>query len=771
MTFAARSRRIGLSNRWRRATPAGRVALFLGIVAPLAFLGWACTVSYDPRAFDYGDLSSVRVVARDGSPLRVTLGDAGTRAEWVALESISPRVVQATLAAEDRRFARHFGIDPLAVGRAVWTNVRAGHVVAGGSTITQQLAGLVWPEPRTWGGKLREAVRAVRIEIDLSKRDILAHYLNRLPYGPGTTGIAAASRRLCGREPVALSASQAATLAVLPRSPAVFARPEGRESLRQRRDAVLVAMARRGDLSAVELAAARGRDLEIEPEPAPFAAPHFADWVLATLPPAYQRATRLETTLDPRLQADVEGLVRAQLENLRGRGVREMAAVVLQVESGEVLAMVGSPSWESSQVNGALALRQPGSALKPFLYGMSFAAGMSPADVLADLPLAALDGAGGEVAPRNFDGRWHGPVRAREALASSFNVPAVRVQQRLGGERVLRGLREAGLGTLDADAAFYGLGLVLGVGEVRLLDLAAAYASLARGGVWSPPVGVRAASDARGTAIPVPPPVTHRWLDPASAFLVGDILSDDAARVAGFGASSVLDLPFAVAVKTGTSTDYRNSWCVGYTADYVVGVWAGNFDASPVRGLVGATGAGPVFREVMMVLRSRGGRPWRTEPPADWRREPVCGLSGEVPGPACGATQLEWFPPGAYARRSRCTYHVRDGGRTAVRWPAEYQEWARDRGLVTSSIDVAAARHPKILSPTDGSIYFRDPRLESSGIRFVAESPQSGDVWSLDGRPVPASFGGSPVWAPTPGRHRLQLFRGAARAEIDFVVR
>jgi penicillin-binding protein 1C len=764
-TLRPRRARVGRLARARLGLAAAAVA------AALAASVWTARISYDRAALDAIPAGSLRILARDGSPLRVTRDETGARSAWVPLEDVSLRVVQATLAAEDRRFFAHPGIDPIAVVRAAAANVRARRVVAGGSTITQQLAGLVWPEPRTPAGKLREAVRAVRLEMDFSKRALLEQYLNRLPYAPGARGIGAASRVLLGREPRALSASQAATLAALPQSPSRLARSSHRAALRARRDRILTAMSRRGVLAAAALATAQARDLELAPRGAPFAAPHFADWVLAGRTPSLARAATVQTTLDPELQRDVEGIVATHQEELHSRGAHEVAAVVLAVENSEVLAMVGSPSWQVSQVNGALALRQPGSALKPFVYALGFEAGLSPADLLADIPLAALDAGGGEVAPRNYDGRWHGPVRAREALASSFNVPAVRLQQRLGTERILGGLRAAGLESLDGDAEFYGLGLVLGVGEVTLLDLANAYASLARGGTWVEPVRVRSALDARGLPLVLPQPAPRRWLDQAAAFLVADVLSDDHARIPGFGARSVLDLPFAVAVKTGTSTDYRNAWCIGFTRDHVVGVWVGNFDAHPVHGLGGATGAGPVFRSILQRLRDRGTRPWSATPPPGWRREPICLLSGDVPSTACTTTMLEWFPPGAYARRSRCTFHCRAGERVEIAWPAEYAAWASEVGLMGDLTgDLAAAESPRIVSPVDGSTYFRDPRLLGSAIRFAAETPQPEDEWLLDGRRLASGSARHLLWHPTAGEHRLQLRRGAARAEIRFVV-
>jgi penicillin-binding protein 1C len=751
---------------------------------------WAARVPYDRAALDFADVASVRVVARDGATLRVLVGGGGTRAEWVALQDISPRLVQATLAAEDRRFLHHMGIDPLSTAAAVWKNLCARRYVRGGSTLTQQLAGMLWPEPRTLPGKLREAVRAVRLEADLSKDEILEQYLNRVPCGPGAQGVAVACARYFGRTAGSVDAAQAATLAALPKAPGRYTSDSARGALKARRDRILAAMARHGDVQTDECARAQAAPVELRRDAAPFAAPHFSDWVLETRPQALRRARRIETTLDPALQAEIEGIVATELEQLRGQGVGQIAAVVLGVEGGEVLAMVGSPAWgdpNAGQVNGALAPRQPGSALKPFLYAAAFASGVSPADLMADVPLHLLDASGADVAPRNYDSEFHGPVRAREALASSFNVPAVRLQQEIGTERVLSCMRRAGLESLSQDADFYGLGLTLGVGEVTLLDLANAYAGLARGGVWREPVTVRGASDANSRPIPLPRPAERRWLDPETAFLVADVLADDAARIPGLGAHSALDLPFPVAVKTGTSTDYRNSWCIGFTRDHVVGIWAGNFDGSPIFGLAGVRCAGPVFREVMTRVVARGSRPWEAAPPRGWTRRPVCALSGAVPGEACGGAVLEWFAPGAYEKRSTCTFHSLLDGKPCVVWPPEYVEWAhehdQDTANARSTGDMASRGNrieraegsvgARIVSPQEGSVYYRDPRLaQDGGIRFAAQVPEPSAGWILDGRRlVPPDPGGALFWRPEPGEHVLELVSSRGRDRVRFTVR
>ena len=759
-TAPVRRRRL----RWRAAA----VAAVAGAVAAAT---WAAHVPCDLAALDYRDLASAVVTARDGTPLRTTLGGAETRAVWIPLSEVSPLLIDASLAAEDRRFRRHPGVDPLALARAAWIDLRAGRIVSGGSTLTQQLAGMLWPEPRTLPGKLREAVRALRLERRLTKDEILEQYLNRVPYGHGIQGIGEAASRYFDRSPAALDPTQAATLAALPQAPSRLGDPAFAARLRARRDAILGAMAARGALLPAEAARAEAEPLSLDPEPPAFRAPHFADWVLAERPAWAAGSARLVTTLDPGIQEDVERTVAESMARSLPADSSQVAVVVLEIRTGDVLAMTGSAAWtdpEEGQVNGATSLRQPGSALKPFLYALGFDRGLSPADLLADVPFHAADGAGGDVAPRNYDGRFHGPVRAREALASSFNVPAVRLQETLGTGRVLDGFRAAGLGSIRGDPGRYGLGLTLGVGEVTLLDLASAYAGLARGGVYRPPAFLRAALDSRGHERAAPPAAGRRWCEPASAFLVADVLADDAARIPGFGGASVLDLPFPVAVKTGTSTGYRDSWCVGFDRDHVVGVWTGNFDGRPLRGLPGSRSAGPVFREIMLRLHDRGSRPWSATPPAGWRLRPVCALSGAVPGPACGGTVLEWFTDPEYARRPRCSFHRRVDGRRTIAWPAEYAGWAREAGLLERPSPVASG--PRILSPQEGNVYFRDPTLgPSEAVRLTAPGCPPDGRWLMDGREV--GRGEDAFWPPVPGEHELVLRTLSGSDRVRFTVR
>ena len=751
-------------------TPGRRVLLaMLGVLIAIGL--WTCSVPMDCSVLEYHDIASVRILDRHGVVLRTTLGDAGTQAVWTPLERISPVLIHATLAAEDKRFYQHPGVDPAATARAAWTNLRERRIVSGGSTLTQQLASLLWPEPRTLSGKAREAARALRLELLLSKNQILEQYLNRAPYGPMIQGVGAAAQGYFHVAPDRLGPAQAATLAAMVRQPG---RIDDTNALMHRRNLILDRLLRNQTLDRDEAGEARNAPLTLSTPSLPAKAPHFADWVMASRPTGLQNAATLNTTLDARLQSEIETIVREAEARLTGPGGPTQVAVVIEsIPDAQILAMVGSLDWSNAtegQVNATLARRQPGSALKPFFYALAFDRGLSPADVLADVPMHFIDPDGADLSPRNFDGRYRGPVRARVALASSFNVPAVRVQERIGTERAIQGLKAAGLGEFTAGPDVYGLGLTLGVGEVTLLDLTTAYAGLARGGVSTKARFLLQTEDARGRSLPVPSPEPGRhWCSPASAFLVEDILADDAARTPGFGRSSVLDLPFPMVVKTGTSTGYRDAWCVGFDADHVIGVWTGNFDGSSARGAGGARSAGPIFREIALRLHAEGSGPWAAETPPGWTKRGVCALSGQRPGDACAGTVEEWFTGPQWANCPFCTFHTWVGGRPKIIWPSVYREWAELERLDDAA--PTASGRPRITSPMNGCVYYLDPRLGGSAdLRVSAVDAGDQARWFLDGQTM-AARDASFMWTPVPGEHVIEIEALSGRDQVRFSVR
>jgi penicillin-binding protein 1C len=551
-----------------------------------------------------------------------------------------------------------------------------------------------------------------------------------------------------------------------------------------------------GALTADEAARAAGERLALTRDRAPFLAPHFVEMVLAATP--HPRPYRLRTTLDAGLQADIAGIVRSQRPVLARHGASNVAVVVLDNARGEWLAWEGSGDYLDDEhggaINGPRAARQPGSALKPFTYALAFEEGFTPASVLPDIPSHFPTAEPGVLySPRNYDGRYRGPLLARRALAGSENVPAVALASHVGTARLLRFLDRAGFSTLQQTASYYGLGLTLGNAEVRLDELVAAYAALARGGRWMAPTSVP--RDASAVARDERPLVS-----PRTAYWVTDVLADSRAREYIFGRGGSLEFPFPVAVKTGTSQAYHDNWTIGYTRDVTVGVWVGNFDRKPLRDSTGVTGAGPIFHGVMLaaVRRVRAAIPVAggdriVARPDGLHERHVCALSGMTAGRWCPSRQREWLARGDQAL---CTWHVPTGDGVAVAWPPEFRPWARDVGLLgdadaprpAAATGVAAAARGvvrtsaaeqsplAIASPPAGATYLIDPTLrrefQTLPLRVVTRAPVR-IVWEIDGKTIGRTSSDQPLhWPLSPGLHRIVARDGRGRtAETSISVR
>lgn len=547
---------------------------------------------------------NTELLDRHGKPLLTRAATDDGYARPVVEAALPKALVDATLAAEDKRFYRHAGVDWLASLRAVTSILRHGRFTSGGSTITQQLVKLAQPRPRTFRTKLLEAVQALRLEQVWGKEHILCEYLNRLDYGNRQIGCDQAARFYFGKPVRHLDTGEAALLAGLPQRPSWLNPLQHLDRAHRRRQWILDRMRIDEALTAAECERERAKPVELAVSPRAFNAPHFT---ALALPLTENLPSPIRTTLDLDLQRESQRILRGRLLALRDHNVRHGAIVVIENETGAVRVLVGSPDYFSAdggRVNGAWVTRSPGSALKPFLYQLALEHGWSPDSLLQDVP-TDFPTASGLYRPVNYDRRHQGPVRFREALANSRNVPAVRLLQDLGGAEVFqRRLHELGLASLTRPADHYGLGLALGNAEVRLLELANAYACLARLGRYLPWRLLEEAS----------PAVAVRICSEHAAWQIADVLADDDARAYAFGLDSPLRFRFPVACKTGTSSDFRDNWAFGYTPEFTVGVWVGNVDASPMRQVSGVTGAGPVMHAVMAHLHTRFGTGWYERP-------------------------------------------------------------------------------------------------------------------------------------------------------------
>ena len=534
--------------------------------------------------------------------LREAPGDDGRRAEWVPLAQVPQAARSALIASEDHRLYEHFGVDALGLLRAAWLDLGSARTRYGGSTLAMQLARMSFGLRHDFTGKLEQALRGWALQARLGPDGVLEAWFNLAPFGRDLRGIAEASRVYVGKPLADLTRGEAIALALLPRAPTAYDPYLHRGRLLRRRAHVLAVLEQRGVISKVERSELAAEPLSLRPFTRPFRAPHASELARSE---AERRgaadATALRTTLDPGLQRAAEWACERVVAGLRQQAATGCAAVVLRVSSAEVLALVGSPDFHGApagQVNAALMPRQPGSALKPFVYAIAFEQGLTPESRIVDEP-TAFAASFGSWLPENYDRRFHGEVSLREALACSYNVPAAKLASSLGSARVLTRLRELGLSTLRDDAAHYGVGIALGVGEVSLLELTAAYATLSRGGEYLEP-SVLASAERAGHELTLTPRRRARVFTPEASAQVSDVLSDNKARLPAFGQNNVLELPFRAAVKTGTSSNYRDNWTLGYAGDFAVGVWVGRHDGAPMHGVSGVSGAGPAFRHLML---------------------------------------------------------------------------------------------------------------------------------------------------------------------------
>jgi membrane peptidoglycan carboxypeptidase len=836
--------------RWRYVIPTGAL---LGI-ALLGYLALFADLP-DPRRDGGKDgtaAASILIADRSGRLLYEVIDPAGNKQVPVALADIPLACRQATIATEDSRFYLHPGVDPLGIARALWENWRTGETTSGASTLTQQLARNLYLSEaerteRSLRRKLREAWLAWRLEQTYSKDGLLALYFNTTYYGHFAVGIEAAAQAYFGVHASELDLAQCALLAGLPQYPAGYNPIENPDAARRRQAVVLGLMARHGYVPATQAENAGKESLACASTPFPIEAPHFVMWVQSQLEELLGRerlaagGLRVTTTLDLDWQHQAEAIVRRRLAQLQpcasgaavadcdpdanpARRVENAALVALDPATGAVLAMVGSPDYfdpaTSGAVNAALALRQPGSAIKPLTYAAALdpeharKAGRQPwtaATIIPDLRAAFITAEGQPYVPQNYDRKYHGPVTIRTALANSYNISAVRTLDAIGVDALLEqaerlgipwraqtgswmpetgnrkldtGGPETGMDQLQASGfqgqrARFGLALTLGGGEVRLLDLTAAYAAFANDGTRVIPFAISRVETLDGDVLFDAPQRANvqraNALDPRVAYLITDILSDETARIPAFGPGNWLEIGRPAAAKTGTTTDWRDNWTLGYTPDLAAGVWVGNADNTPMKDVSGISGAGPIWHDFMAtILRdvplqafsrpeglvqvevcadsgllpgsaSRGAGEQRSRGAegrgaiGDREQAPLLPNTSAPPPVACPDRRLEWFIGGTEPTQVddshvQVALDIRTGEPAGVDTPAEYvqtesywllppeyQAWARENGMpqpvASSRLNVATSNAQRgtfnlqLTSPDPNRVYRIDPGL------------------------------------------------------------
>lgn len=713
--------------------------LLLGALASLA----ALRLIPIPSALLHPPVQSIALLDRNGIPLRETRVQESFSHE-LQIADVPQGVINAVLAAEDKRFYRHHGVDWLATARALTNGMTRGHITSGASTITQQLVKISQRRPRTLWNKLAESMTALRLEQQWSKERILCAYLNRVDFGNLNIGLAAAADYYFGKPVADLSDAEAALLAGLPRNPRKLNPHVALTDAQRRQQTVLRRMQENGWIDAAHFESASAEPLRLRAPRRQFRAPHFTDLVLQSL--GEIKNSELRTTLDLRLNEQVARILRERLGQLREHNVHNGAAVVIDNASGDVIALVGSADYfapGAGQVNGAWARRSAGSTLKPFTYMLALERGAIPATILADVPtkFAAADGF---YRPENYNRRCYGPVSYRTALGSSLNIPAVKVLLAAGGPAALHErLRTVGLTTLDHEAEIYGLGLTLGNCEARLLELTNAYASLARLGEFRP---WRILRDA--------PTAARRYSQPELVWQIADIMSDNTARTLAFGINSALRFDFPVACKTGTSTDFRDNWTIGFTPEFTVGVWVGNFDGAPMHEVSGVTGAGPILHGIFELLHAERGTTWYARPAGVVERT-IDPLTGKLLAEGDPRGIREKFLPDKLPPAAGEEDYDAEG---KVKLPNEYSEWlaSAENSMRDQAVLAEAASQLQIVSPLAGGTYLLDPDIPSSGRIPLRARGGKSLRWQSDSLRV-VNDGRGDFATGGEGEHRLEL--------------
>ena len=706
----------------------------------------------------------------------------------IRIDKISLNLIKSVIACEDRWFYYHPGFNPVSLVSAAIADLKSGRIIRGGSTITMQIARMMEPKARTIKNKLFEICRAVQLEMHYSKNELLEIYFNLVPYGGNIEGVGAATYFYFGKSPEQLTLSEAAILTAIPTSPNQFRPDLVPDNCRFRRDRILEYLHKEDVISSTEYAGAKDEEIPNRRTNRPFLAPQFCQSMLSL----YTSGSDIHTTIDYQKQSLCERLAYTHQQALIEKGIYNLAVVVLDNKTGDVLAVVGSPDFvdsvHSGQINGIMARRSPGSALKPFIYALGFETGeITPDSRIDDIPVTYAG-----YIPENYDEEYHGVVPVTEALIQSLNVPAVNLTKRVGLQKFYDLLKSAGMGSLEKKYYEYGLPLVLGGCEVTLLELSNMYATLAREGNYRP---VRMLKDDRIDK-------GRQILSEETCYIISGILANLQRTEMNSSWEFTKDQP-TIAWKTGTSYGRKDAWTIGYNPQYTVGVWAGNFSGQGTPYLVGVEVASPlmfaIFREVTKGTELK----WFEPPPGIGFRE-VCTISGMVPNGSCPATKQESYiiqvsdatpcdihkivtidHRSGHMLCRACSYSAHKIDTVVVeQWPARLSNWLLSQGLTKPlpqhnpyCTGILADDAPVIISPEKNGVYelLAATPLEFQKILFKASAALGSNRihWFLDNKLYATSEGGSQLfYLPESGAHRLMCVDDLGRSsQISFEVR
>jgi len=694
---------------------AGAGALFWKTHASLLLLP-------ESLALDTSGLRKVQIVDRNYVPLTVTYQNRWNFHDYLPLHDIPGMLQQAFVVSEDQRFFRHSGVDWQARLHALWQNLTALRSVRGASTISEQVIRMWHPRPRTPWSRWLEGIEAARLENLFSKGEILEFYLNQVPYAGQRRGVVQAARGFFDRDPDTLSTAEILALVVMVRAPSrldVRKKPAGLiPSIRQLADRLL----KYGVIDQGQYTTIRASALQVRVAASPGRADHFVHYLYRQqLPLKGRDKGRLCTTLDAGLQHVVQTILDHRIQDLKGRGARNGAVLIVDHQRNEILAWVNSGAHlddvPASWIDAVTTPRQPGSTLKPLLYALALEKGWTAATLVNDYPLSEPVGRGLH-SYHNYSRTHYGPIRVREALGNSLNIPAVRAIQFVGVENFLDCLHTLGVRSLQQHPDYYGDGLALGNGEITLLELVQAYTILARQGIYRPLKLLMTEETRR--------PGTRRIFSAETASLIGNILSDPEARRLEFGSGSLLRFLVQTAVKTGTSSDYRDAWAVGYNHRFTVGVWIGNLDQQATDGLTGSNGPALILRSMFAELnRHQDTRPLYLSPRLV--KADICRDSGLAADGHC-ASLSEWFVTGTEPNAKKTTHPL-------------------DEKTIYLQL------------PTQGMQLAMDPRIEKTQQAFMfklANLPDNTPVdWYVDDKLVAAASTGEYLWNLQPGNHSV----------------
>ena len=659
------------------------------------------------------DAQTLQVTDRNGQPLTISYQNRWNVYDNVPLYSIPDFLQQAFVVSEDKRFFEHNGVDWQARGSALLQDWKSGRVVRGASTISEQVVRMINPRPRSIWSKWVEGVESMMLERDYSKSDILEFYLNQVPYASNRRGVVQGARYYFGRDLSTLSRKEMLALAVLARAPSSYDLYKDPTKIEGAVGRLADALVRQGILAADDAQQMHNQPFQLGQPAPPVNAEHFAAYVRDHM---HGGSEGIHSTLDATLQASVQRIIDDRVRALSRKNLHNAGAIVIDHTTGEILAWVvagaNDPDAPGSRIDAVTVPRQPGSAQKPLLYGLALDKGWTPATIIDDAPLSEAIGAGLHNF-KNYSNTYYGRITVREALANSLNIPALLTINYVGAQKYLDTLHRLGVQSLDRGVEIYDEGLALGNGEVTLLELTQGFTALANRGVYRP-LHFTMDETTRGDE--------RRVYSGESASLIGNILSDPWARRLEFGNGSVLNLPVQTAVKTGTSTDYRDAWTVGYNYKYVVGIWMGNLDRSATDGVTGSTGPALALRSIFNELNKNA------------------------------VSQPLWLSP-KLVRKDICIEDPRDASKCYMR--SELFAPGTEPGEAAVG---PAVQHFEIVKPTDGLQMAIDPRvpMDMQKLPFTMHGLGSAQEveWVLNGQPL-ATSGEKFLWPLSRGHFTL----------------